>query len=243
MERVATKGLLVAIGLGMVLLAPATGRGQSEAPELLPPLSPARPLPSGSAGSEELPAPDSATRDVQTLPVPLDNHGPLDRPDAFAPPIALPQPDAGAIRPRVPDAAPRETPRWPPAGGVLPLRLEDVREMAAAGLDAAVIKEIIRQRGLQNALSVDDLIWLKRHDVSNELIQELQTVAPRGWGVALGTASAGSSSLGTAPLGTTPFGTAHPYARIHYGVAPPGYRGAYGRSTYAMGLPALSGCL
>ena len=65
-----------------------------------------------------------------------------------------------------------------PTGSTGPLTIADIMAMHQAGLGDQVIIGSIRQHSLGATLSVDELIAMKRHGVSNEVIHAMQQQAP-----------------------------------------------------------------
>ncbi len=62
---------------------------------------------------------------------------------------------------------------------VEPVDCQQVVELTRSGLDDQIIADVVRERGLSRPLSVDDLLFLRRSRVSNEVIRAMQQIAPK----------------------------------------------------------------
>ena len=66
-----------------------------------------------------------------------------------------------------------------PTTAVHPLDASQVVALTRSGLDDRILADLVRDRGVIRPLTVDDLLYLRRNSVSNEVIRAMQQTAPR----------------------------------------------------------------
>jgi hypothetical protein len=62
---------------------------------------------------------------------------------------------------------------------VSPLDPQQIAELTRSGLDAQIIADLVRERGVARALTVEDLLFLRHNSVDNAVIRAMQQAAPR----------------------------------------------------------------
>ncbi len=78
----------------------------------------------------------------------------------------------------LPPASKLAVPNSPPTV-VHPLDAPQVVELTRSGLDERIIADLVRERGVARPLTVEDLLFLRRNSVSNEVIRAMQQTAPK----------------------------------------------------------------
>ncbi len=62
---------------------------------------------------------------------------------------------------------------------VHPVDAQQVVELSRSGLDEQIIADLVRERGVNRPLTVEDLLFLRRSRVSNVVIRAMQQAAPK----------------------------------------------------------------